>query len=105
METSDSSTVTLALSSGTFASGSSTVTATASSGVATFSSLTIDTAGTLHADGDGRHADRRDLEQLHDQPGGGEQGGLRPAADQWHGGRGDQPGGDGEGGGRVSATW
>ena len=43
--TSDSSTVTLTLSSGTFASGSSTATATASSGVATFSGLVIDTAG------------------------------------------------------------
>ena len=45
MVTSDSSTVTLTLSSGTFASGSSTATATASNGVATFSGLVIDTAG------------------------------------------------------------
>ena len=43
--TSNSSTVTLKLSSGTFASGSSTATATVSSGVATFSGLVIDTAG------------------------------------------------------------
>ena len=43
--TSDSSTVTLTLNSGTFASGSSTATATASNGVATFSGLVIDTAG------------------------------------------------------------
>ena len=42
---SNSSTVTVTLSSGTFASGSSTATATASSGVATFSGLVIDTAG------------------------------------------------------------
>ena len=44
--TSNSSTVTLTLSSGTFAGGSSTSTATASAGVATFSSLVVDTAGT-----------------------------------------------------------
>ncbi len=43
--TSDSSTVTVTLSSGTFASGSATVSAAASSGVATFSALTIDRAG------------------------------------------------------------
>ena len=44
--TTDSSTVTLTLSSGTFEGGSSTVTAVASSGVATFSGLKIDLAGT-----------------------------------------------------------
>lgn len=44
--TSDTSTVTLTLSSGTFSSGSSTVTATASNGIATFSSLAINTTGT-----------------------------------------------------------
>ncbi len=43
--TSDSSTVTLTLSSGTFAGGSATASATASGGVATFSDLKIDTAG------------------------------------------------------------
>ncbi len=43
--TSDSSTIILTLSSGTFAGGSSTASATASSGVATFSALTIDRAG------------------------------------------------------------
>jgi hypothetical protein len=42
---SDSSTVTMTLSSGTFASGSTTASAAASGGVATFSALTIDTAG------------------------------------------------------------
>jgi hypothetical protein len=44
--TSDTSTVTLTLSSGTFSTGTSTAIAVASSGVATFSSLTINTAGT-----------------------------------------------------------
>ncbi len=44
--TSDNSTVTLTLSSGTFSSGSSTVTATAVNGIATFSNLSINTAGT-----------------------------------------------------------
>src|SRR5207245_2338609 len=43
--TSDGSTVTLTLSSGTFAGGSTTATAAASGGVATFSGLVIDTAG------------------------------------------------------------
>ena len=43
--TTDTSTVTLTLSSGTFAGGSNTVTAKAVNGVATFSSLTIDAAG------------------------------------------------------------
>jgi hypothetical protein len=43
--TSDTSTVTLALSSGTFSTGSNTATAVASSGIATFS-LVINTAGT-----------------------------------------------------------
>jgi hypothetical protein len=43
--TSNTSTVTLTLSGGTFAGGSATVSAAASSGVATFSTLTIDTAG------------------------------------------------------------
>ena len=42
----DSSTVTLTLSSGTFAGGSNTATAVASGGVATFSDLSIDQAGT-----------------------------------------------------------
>ncbi len=42
---SDNSTVTLTLSSGTFASGSATASATASGGVATFGALMIDTAG------------------------------------------------------------
>jgi hypothetical protein len=42
--TTNSSTVTLTLSSGTFAGGSATVSAAASSGVATFSTLKIDTA-------------------------------------------------------------
>ena len=44
--TGDTSTVTLTLSSGTFASGSNTATAVASGGVATFGSLSINTAGT-----------------------------------------------------------
>ena len=44
--TTDSSTVTLTLVSGTFEGGSSTVTAVASSGVATFSGLKVDLAGT-----------------------------------------------------------
>ena len=44
--TSNSSTVTLTLSSGTFAGGSSTATTAAVDGVATFPSLTIDTPGT-----------------------------------------------------------
>ena len=44
--TTDSSTATLTLSSGTFQGGSITATAKAVSGVATFSSLTIDAAGT-----------------------------------------------------------
>jgi hypothetical protein len=43
--TSDSSTVALTLSSGTFEGGSATARATASAGVATFSTLKIDTAG------------------------------------------------------------
>ncbi len=43
--TSDSSTVTVTLSSGTFASGSATVSAAASSGVATFAALQINKAG------------------------------------------------------------
>src|SRR5262249_38126763 len=43
--TSDTSTVTLTLSSGTFAGGSNTVSATAVNGVATFSNLVINTAG------------------------------------------------------------
>jgi hypothetical protein len=43
--TSDSSTVTLTLSSGTFEGGSATASATTSGGVATFSTLKIDTAG------------------------------------------------------------
>ena len=83
--TSDSSTVTLTLSSGTFASGSSTATATASSGVATFSSLKIDTAGTYTLTATDGTLTGRGLEQLHDQPGGGQQAGLRPAAEQRHG--------------------
>ena len=45
--TTDSSTVTLTLSSGVFASGSRTVTVTAVNGVATFSNLVIDTTGTF----------------------------------------------------------
>ena len=50
----DTSTVTLTLSSGTFAGGASTVTAGAVSGVATFSNLVINTAGTYTlAAGDG----------------------------------------------------
>jgi hypothetical protein len=44
--TTDISTVTLTLSSGTFSTGSNTATAVASSGVATFNSLVINTAGT-----------------------------------------------------------
>ena len=44
--TGNTSTVTLTLSSGTFASGSNTATAVASGGVATFGSLSINTAGT-----------------------------------------------------------
>ena len=44
--TGDTSTVTLTLSSGTFASGSNTATAVASGGVATFGSLSINNAGT-----------------------------------------------------------
>jgi adhesin/invasin len=44
--TTNSSTVTLTLSSGTFSNGSTTATATASSGTATFSSLVINTSGT-----------------------------------------------------------
>jgi ELWxxDGT repeat protein len=43
--TTDGSTVTVTLSSGTFAGGSNTATAAASGGVATFSTLTIDTSG------------------------------------------------------------
>jgi hypothetical protein len=43
--TSDSSTVTLTLSSGTYAGGSATVSTMASGGVATFTALTINTAG------------------------------------------------------------
>ena len=43
--TSDSSTVILTLSSGTFSNGSATATATVSNGVATFTGLVIDTAG------------------------------------------------------------
>src|SRR5207253_2987090 len=43
--TSDSSTVTLTLSTGTFEGGSSTASVAASSGVATFSALKIDVAG------------------------------------------------------------
>src|SRR5262249_7256960 len=49
--TSNSSTVTLTLSSGTFEGGSTTATATASSGVATFSNLKIDTAGSYTLSG------------------------------------------------------
>jgi hypothetical protein len=45
--TSDTSTVTLTLSSGTFASGSTTVTASAVNGVATFSNLIINTPGSF----------------------------------------------------------
>lgn len=44
--TSDTSTVTLAISTGTFGSGSSTATATAVHGIATFASLAINTVGT-----------------------------------------------------------
>jgi len=44
--TSDTSTVTLTLSSGTFAGGSNTVSAAAVNGIATFGSLVINTAGT-----------------------------------------------------------
>lgn len=44
--TTDSSTVTLKLSSGTFADGSTTMTATAVNGVATFDNVTINTTGT-----------------------------------------------------------
>src|SRR5271157_4458049 len=44
--TTDTSTVTLTLSSGTFEGGSTTLTAVASSGIATFSGLKIDLAGT-----------------------------------------------------------
>src|SRR5262249_47493608 len=44
--TGDSSTVTLTLSSGTFASGSNTATATAVHGIATFGGLVINTPGT-----------------------------------------------------------
>ncbi len=53
--TSDSFTVTLTLSGGTFASGSATESATASGGVATFDALMIDTAGsyTLQANDGG----------------------------------------------------
>jgi hypothetical protein len=43
--TGDTSTVTLTLSSGTFAGGSNTATASAASGIATFSNLVINTAG------------------------------------------------------------
>ncbi len=66
--TSDSSTVTLKLSSGTFASGSSTATATTSNGVATFSGLVIDTAGTYTLKATDGSLER-DVEQLHDQLG------------------------------------
>ena len=45
-KTSDSSTVTLTLSGGTFEGGTTTVTAAAANGVATFSNLKIDAAGT-----------------------------------------------------------
>ena len=61
-------------------SGSSTATATASSGVATFSGLVIDTAGTYTLTATDGSLTGRD-QQLHDQPCGGQQAGLRPAAD------------------------
>ena len=81
--TTDTSTVTLTLSSGTFEGGSTTATAAASGGVATFSGLKIDAAGsyTLAAT-DGTLTASGASNSFIDQPGGRPQGRLRPAADE-----------------------
>ena len=100
--TTNGSTVTLALSSGTFASGSNTATAQGLGRRGNVQQPGDRQDGQLHGGGHGRDVDRDGQQrQLQHQPGGGQQTGFRPAAHECHGGRGDQPLGNRERGGPI----